>query len=140
MNIEPRHDSRGKATGSSAALAAGALFLTGCTVDGDPSAVPCDGTRAMAEFSEDGFATFTVHGTQEDDIATVTVRRDDGGVSVRVMGDVTGPPQILEDDGFTRPTNIVDGPELSTFGAGGAWIIDVREDGTVVIQGNCDGM
>jgi len=74
------------------------------------------------------------------DISTITVRRESNEVSVKVEGDVTGPPQILELDGFTSPTPIVEGAELSTFGAGGAWVIDAREDNSVVIQGNCDGL
>lgn len=83
--------------------------------------------------------TFIIHGSEEGDVATVQVRRDERGASVAVSGDVTGPPQQLEADGFTPPTPVVDGAELSAFGAGGAWVIDVRED-RVVIQGTCEGM
>jgi hypothetical protein len=84
-------------------------------------------------------AIFVVHGEEKGDGATVKVRRTDEGASVFVTGDVTGIPQQLEADGYTNPTPIVDGPELSAFGAGGAWIIDVRES-SVVIQGTCDGI
>ena len=84
--------------------------------------------------------TFIVHGEHKGDIATVKVRRSEAGASFRVSGDVTGPPQKLEADGFTAPTPLVKGgAELSAFGAGGAWIIDVRKD-SVVIQGSCNGM
>lgn len=119
--------------------------MTGCTIHidsylTDPSGVQCDGARTKTDLPDRGLATFIVHGETEDDIATITVRQNNQGVSVRVTGDVTGPPQVLADDGFTHPTSIVDGPELNTLGAGGAWIIDARSDGTVVIQGNCDGM
>lgn len=105
----------------------------------DPSDVQCDGKRTRSELSGDGRAIFTVHGKENGDVATVTVRREDDQVSVGVEGDVTGPPQQLEADGFTKPTPIVEGSELSAFGAGGSWIIDARED-SVVIQGSCDGM
>jgi hypothetical protein len=93
----------------------------------------------MTELSGDGMATFVVHGTKKGDIAAIAVRRADNSVSVGVTGKITGPPQQLEADGFTAPTPIVDGPELSAFGAGGAWIIDARKD-SIVIQGSCDGM
>lgn len=123
-----------------AALSAAAL--TGCSVDSyltDASNVHCDGKRTKTDLEGNGMATFVVHGKQEGDVATVKVRRNNEGVSVGVAGDVTGPPQQLEDDGYTAPTPIVDGAELSAFGAGGAWVIDVRND-SVVIQGSCDGM
>ena len=45
----------------------------------------------------------------------------------------------LEGDGYTKSTPLVDGAELSTFGAGGAWVIDAREN-SVVIQGTCEGL
>lgn len=119
-----------------------AVALAGCSVDSyltDPSNVHCDDKRTKSDLEGNGIATFIVHGKQEGDIATVKVRRNEEGASVAVTGDVTGPPQQLEEDGFTRPAPIVDGAELSAFGAGGAWIIDVRED-SVVIQGSCEGM
>lgn len=125
-----------------AIAALSATALVGCSVDSyltDPSNVHCDGKRTMADLKGNGMATFIVHGKQEGDVATVKVRRNDNEVSVNVGGDVTGPPQQLEADGFTAPTPIVDGAELSAFGAGGAWVIDARKD-SVVIQGTCDGM
>jgi hypothetical protein len=100
--------------------------------------VQCDGTRTEVDLSGNGMATFIVHGKHKGDVATVQVRRSEKDASVRVSGDVTGPPQQLEADGFTAPTPIVKGAELSAFGAGGDWIIDVRRD-SVVIQGSCDG-
>ncbi len=123
-----------------AALSAAAL--TGCSIDSyltDPSNVQCNGKRTTADLEGNGMATFIVHGGEDGDVATVKVRRSEEGASVAVSGDVTGPPQQLESDGFTKPTPVVDGAELSTFGAGGAWVIDVRND-SVVIQGTCDGM
>jgi hypothetical protein len=119
-----------------------ATALAGCSVDSyltNPSNVHCDGKRTKTELQGNGTATFIVHGKEDADVATVKVRRSNEGISVGVSGDVTGPPQQLEADGFTAPTPIVDGAELSAFGAGGAWIIDARNDG-VVIQGSCDGM
>jgi len=119
-----------------------ATAIASCSFDSyltDPSNVQCDGKRTTADLKGDGAATFIVHGKEKDDVATVKVRRTGESASVGISGDVTGPPQQLEADGFTRPTPIIDGPELSTFGAGGAWIIDVRK-GSVVIQGSCDGM
>jgi len=119
-------------------LSATALF--GCSIDSyltDASDVQCDGRRTKSDLEGNGMATFTVHG-EDNSLATVRVRRSEEGVSVGVIGDVTGPPQQLEDDGFTAPTPIVDGAEMSTFGAGGAWVIDAHED-SVVIQGSCDG-
>ncbi len=124
------------------ATALSAAALTGCSVDSyltDPSNVQCDGKRTKVDLAVNGMTTFIVHGKHEGDVATVKVRRSEAGASVGVSGDVTGPPQQLETDGFTAPTPVIDGAELSTFGAGGAWVIDVRED-NVVIQGSCDGM
>jgi hypothetical protein len=123
-----------------ATLAAAAL--SGCTIDSyltDPSNVQCDGRRTKVNLAVSGMAIFIVHGKHAGDSATVKVRRSEAGADVAVAGDVTGPPQVLEADGFSRVTPVVDGPELSAFGAGGAWVIDVRED-SVVIQGTCDGM
>ena len=125
-----------------AATTLSAVTLTGCSIDSyltDPSDVQCDGKRTKVDLAVNGMATFIVHGEQEGDVATVKVRRGEEGASVGVSGDVTGPPQQLEADGFTAPTPVVDGAELSAFGAGGVWVIDVRKDG-VVIQGTCDGM
>lgn len=121
-----------------------AIALSGCTVDvdsylNDQTNVQCDGKRTKADLNGDGMATFVVHGEKEADAAIVSVRRKDDEVSVSVAGNVTGPPQQLEEDGYTAPTPIVDGTELAAFGAGAAWIIDARED-SVVIQGTCDGM
>ena len=127
---------------SVAAAALSALAMAGCSVDSylnDPSNVQCDGKRTKADLEGSGMATFIVHGKEDGDVATVKVRRSDERASVGVTGDVTGPPQQLEADGFTAPTPIVEGAELSTFGAGGAWVIDVRDD-SVVIQGSCEGM
>ena len=124
------------------ATALSAVALTSCSIDSyltDPSNVQCDGKRTEVDLSGNGMATFIVHGKQKDEVATVRVRRNGNEASVGVTGDVTGPPQQLEADGFTKPTPIVNGPELSAFGAGGAWVIDVRKD-MVVIQGSCDGM
>lgn len=115
-----------------------ATAFAGCSIDSyltDASDVQCDGKRTRTELEGNGMATFVVHG-EDDAVATVQVRRSEEGVSVGVTGDVTGPPQQLEEDGFTAPTPLVDGAELSTFGAGGAWVIDARED-SVVIQGSC---
>lgn len=119
-----------------------ATALVGCSVDSylnDASNVQCDGKRTKTDLEGNGVATFIVHGKEDGDIATVSVRRNDERVSVSVNGDVTGPPQQLEADGYTAPTPVVDGAELTAFGAGGAWIIDARND-SVVIQGSCDGM
>lgn len=116
--------------------------ITGCTIDSyhtDPSNVQCDGKRTKVDLAAEGMATFIVHGEQEDSVATVKVRRNPYGASVQVTGDVSGPPQQLEEDGYTAPVPVIDGSEISTFGAGGAWVIDVRED-SVVIQGTCEGM
>lgn len=124
------------------AAAVSTLALSSCSVDSyhtDASAVHCDGERTKAELEDDGVATFIVHG-EKDRIATVTVRREDDFASVKVEGDIEGrPPQEIAADGFSEPVEIVSGSELSTFGGGGAWLIDVRKD-SVVIQGNCDGM
>ena len=116
--------------------------LTGCTIDSylnDPLGVRCDGKRTISDLAEGDIATFIVHGENEGEVASVHIRREDNEVSVKVDGDVTGPPQQLEDDGYTAPTPISDGSELATFGAGGAWVIDARDD-SVVIQGSCDGI
>lgn len=125
-----------------AVAALSAAVLSACSIDSyltDPSNVQCDSKRTMTELKGDGTAIFIVHGKEKGDVATVKVRRTSKGASVGVTGEVTGPPQQLEADGFTAPTTIVDGSELSAFGAGGAWVIDVRKD-SVVIQGTCDGM
>lgn len=125
-----------------AALSFTSLAACGLSIDSyltDPSDVQCDGRRTEADLAMNGMATFIVHGKQPKDIATIKVRRNEQGASVGVTGEITGPPQQLEADGFTTPTPVVDGSELSAFGAGGAWVIDVRKD-TVVIQGTCDGM
>lgn len=121
----------------------GSVLLTGCSISidsylTDPSAVKCDGKRTETDLVNGGMATFVVHGTQKS-AAVIKVRREDNKVSVAVLGDVTGPPQELEADGFTSAVPVVKGAELSAFGAGGAWVIDARKD-TVVIQGTCDGM
>ncbi|MBC7764153.1 hypothetical protein H7Y29_00390 [Microbacteriaceae bacterium] len=116
--------------------------FSACSIDSylrDPSNVQCDGKRTMSDLSGNGNAIFIVHGKDKSDVATITVKRDDGEVSVKVTGEVTGPPQQLERDGFTTATPILDGAELGTFGGGGAWVIDARED-SIVIQGTCDGM
>ncbi len=116
--------------------------LAGCSIDSyhnDASNVQCDGKRTKTNLQGNGMATFIVHG-EDDSIATVQVRRSEQGVSVGVTGDISGrPPQVLEADGFTVPIPQVNGPELSTYGAGGAWIIDARDD-SIVIQGSCDGL
>ncbi len=124
------------------ATALSAVALTGCSRDSyltDPSNVQCDSKPTKVDLAVNGMTTFIVHGKQESDVATVKVRRSKEGANVGVSGDVTGPPQQLEADGFTAATPVADGAELSTFGAGGAWVIDVRQD-SVVIQGTCDGM
>lgn len=125
-----------------ATAALSALALAGCSINSyltDPSAVKCDGKRTMADLKGDGMATFIVHGKHKDELATVKVRRIGNKASVGVTGDITGPHQQLEADGFTTPTPISNGAEISTYAANGAWVIDVSKD-TVVIQGNCDGM
>ncbi len=124
------------------ATALSAVALTGCSIDSyltDPSNVHCDGKRTKVELAVNGMATFIVRGKQKGDVATVRVRRSENGASVGVSGDITGPPQQLEADGFTTPTPVVKGAELSAFGAGAAWVIDVRNN-SVVIQGSCDGI
>ena len=126
-----------------AAAALSTLAMAGCTIDSyltDASNVTCDGKRTKADLEGDGIATFVVHGKENGEVATVKVRRSQGAASVQSSGDVAGAPsQILDEDGFTKPLPITEGAELSTFGAGGAWVIDVRED-SVVIQGTCEGM
>ncbi len=121
-----------------------ATALVSCSVDSyltDPSNVHCDGKRTKTELDGDGIAEFIVHGNEDDKAANVNVRLTDDGVSVRVSGDVTGPPQQLGKDGYTEPVPAVKGPELSTFGAGGVWTVDVSpKDGTVSVRGTCDGM
>ena len=122
-------------------VALSATALAGCSIDSyltNPSDVQCDGNRTKTDLEGNGMTTFIVHG-EDDSVATVKVRRNNKGVSVGVTGNVTGTPQQLEADGFTAPIPLVNGAELSAFGAGGAWIIDARED-SVVIQGSCDGM
>lgn len=124
-------------------LLASALSITallGCSIDSyltDASDVQCDGKRTLAELEGDGMATFIVHG-KDDAVATVQVRRNAAMVSVGVVGDITGPPQRLNEDGFTIPAPIVEGAELSAFAAGAAWVIDARKD-SIVIQGSCRG-
>lgn len=123
------------------AAALSAAALAGCSIDSyltDSSDVQCDVKSTKVDFEKNGMATFIVHG-DDDSIATIQVRRNEHGVSVGVTGDVTGPPQQLENDGFTKPIPVVDGAELSAFGSGGAWVIDARQD-SVVVQGSCDGM
>ncbi len=123
-------------------FALSAIAFSGCSIDSyltNSADVQCDGKRTVADLSNNGLATFIVHGKQKGDLATIKVRRSEEGASVGVSGDVTDPPQQLEADGFTKPIPVVDGAELSTFGAGGAWVIDVRKD-SVVILGACDGM
>jgi hypothetical protein len=123
-------------------LAAPALAACSVEIDSyhnDTLNVTCDEGRTKSDLEGDGLATFIAHGAKDQDPATITVRRENDEVSVKTEGNVTGPPQTLEEDGYTKPTPIVDGSELSTFGAGGAWVIDVRED-SVVIQGSCEGM
>lgn len=125
-----------------AIFALSTIALAGCSIDSyltDPSNVQCDGKRTRTDLEGNGMATFIVHGKEDGDVATVSVRRNNDSVSVSVSGDVTGPPQQLEADRYTAPIPIVDGAELSAFGASGAWVIDVRND-SVVIQGTCDGM
>ena len=124
-----------------AAAALSALALSGCdSYLLDTSDVQCDGKRTMQDLEGNGMATFIVHGKNKGDVATVKVRRNDEGASVMTTGNIAGtPPQVLGEDGFTKPLPIVEGSELSAFGAGGAWVIDVRND-SVVIQGSCDGM
>ena len=131
------------------ASAVASAALTGCSIWVDsyltnPADVHCDGQRTKVDLEGDGVATFVVHGAEHGDgdgkdVATVKVRRSGDEVSVMTSGDTSGPPQQVEADGFTAPTPLVEGAELSTFGAGGAWVIDVRPD-SVVIQGTCDGM
>ena len=121
-----------------------ATALVGCslTIDSyltDPSDVQCDGGRTRVDVKGYGMATFIVHGEKDDSVATLQVRHNQDGASVSVSGDVSGPPQQFEPDGFTTPTPVVTGPELSAFGAGGAWIIDVSPD-SVTVQGSCDGL
>lgn len=130
---------------STAAASAALAFiaLNGCSFEidsylTDPSNVQCDDKRTKSDLTGDGMASFIVHG-EDSKTVTITVRRKDDAVSVAVKGDITGPPQQLEADGFTAPTAMVEGSELTAFGAGGAWVIDARED-SVVIQGTCEGM
>ena len=116
--------------------------LAGCSIESyhnDASDVHCNGERTIANLGDSGMASFIVHGERDGEVATVKVRRIDDEVSVSVSGEPTGPPQLVEEDGFTTPTPIVEGPELNAFAAGGAWIIDVRES-SAVIQGSCDGL
>lgn len=126
-----------------AAAAFVAVALAGCTIDSyltDPSNVHCDGRRTKTELAVGGMATFIVHGKEDGRVAAVQVRRTEEGASVMQSGyNELGPPQQIEADGYSPVQAVVDGPELSTFAAGGAWIIDVREN-SVVIQGSCDGM
>lgn len=134
---KPRRQKRNAMVAAALSVAA----LTNCAIDSymtDPSAVHCDGRRTKVDLTGNGAATFILHGKQNSQVATVKVRRNEEGASVAVSGDVTGPPQQLQPDGFTSPTPVVSGAELSTFGAGGAWVIDVRND-SVVIQGSCEG-
>ncbi len=117
--------------------------LVGCTVDSylnDTSDVQCDGKRTKTDLVVGGIATFIVHGSEAGRVATVQVKRDEQGASVKVEGDTDGAPmQTLDANGYTEPAPVVDGAELSAFGAGGAWIIDARKN-EVVIWGSCDGI
>jgi hypothetical protein len=129
---------------ATAAAALSAALLTACSfsVDSyltDASNVQCDGRRTEVDLSDDGMATFIVHGLHKR-IATVKVRRSQGNASVAVSGDVAGsPPQLsAQADGFTTPVPVVNGAELSAYAAGGSWAIDVSQ-ANVVIQGSCDG-
>lgn len=136
------------------AAAMSAIALTSCASGGesaeppvylnDPTNVRCDGLETRTFMPVDGTSMFIVHGDQDQpsypaDITVVKVRREDGMASVGVVGNVTGPPQVLEANGMTTPTEVIDGPELVTFGAKGVWTIDVSRD-DVIISGSCDGL
>lgn len=117
-----------------------ALALSSCSEGGyntDPSSVQCDVKRTIADLPEDGMTTFVVHGNERGEVGIVQVRRSDESVSVATESEIAGPPQQLELDGFTEPVPIEEGPELSAFAAGVAWVIDARRD-TVVIHGTCN--
>ena len=123
-------------------LAVSALTACAFEIDSyhtDPSDVRCDDGRTKVELDGNGRVTFMAHGEKNKDPVVITVRRENDQVSVRAEGNITGPPQAVEQDGFSSPTPLVDGAELSTFGAGGAWVIDAREE-SVVIEGTCEGM
>ena len=120
---------------------AATLLAGGCTIDSylnDPTDVQCDGRRTLSELSGDGVATFIVHGKGKNN-GVITVRKEDGAVSLHADGIMSGPAAELDEDGYTIPVALRNGPELSAFVAGGAWIIDVRNK-SVVIQGSCDGI
>src|SRR5579872_1384593 len=124
------------------AAALTATALSGCTVESyltDNSNVQCDGNQTEAPLNGNGNVAFIVHGENKKDVATVNVRRDSRGVSLNVTGSVTGPPQQLEPDGYTKPVPIESTTQLSAFGADGAWIINVSKT-DVIIQGSCQGM
>ena len=120
-----------------------AAALTGCTIDSyltDASDVQCDGKRTKADLPEGGTTVFIVHGSEAGRIATMHIKRDQQGASVKVEGDSEGALEVaLAPDGYTEPVPVTEGTELSAFGAGGAWVIDVRET-DVVIQGSCGGL
>lgn len=126
-------------------LAIGALVLEGCsfTVDSyltDPSNVKCDGKRTKTDLNGDGMASFVVHGKHTGELAIVKVRRAYDKASLSVVNDTANSPaQQYDKDGFSTPTSVVDGSELSVIAGGGAWVIDVRKD-SVIIQGSCDGL
>jgi hypothetical protein len=128
---------------SRAVVAGFSLFLlVGCGVDSyltDPSNVQCNGDRTQVNLAANGLAAFIVHGKHRGEVATIQVRRTEAGASTSVSGDVTGPPQKLESDGFTKPVPVGGGADLSAYAASGAWIIDVSKN-TAVIQGSCVGM
>lgn len=127
------------------AAALSTTALAGCTVNiesylTDASDVQCDGKRTKADLPEGGTTVFIVHGSEAGRIATVHIKRDLQGASVKVEGDTEDAPEtVLAPDGYTEPVPVTEGTELSAFGAGGAWVIDVRES-DVVIQGSCGGL
>lgn len=119
-----------------------ATALLGCSIESyltNTSAVKCDGKTTIDDLPVDGVATFIVHGRNDGETGIVQVRRNADGVSVKAESDIDGPPQQLMSDGFTPPVPIMEGSELTTFAAGGAWILDARDD-SVIIQGTCDGL
>lgn len=129
-----------------AAAAMGTALLEGCTIGIDTTStetVHCDGTRTIAKLDNGDETAFTVQGKAKEDIATIYVKRFDDLVAVKVSGDVTGPLQELDTDGYTEPidapTDKSDDTHLNAFGAGGAWFLDVGQD-TVAIEGTCFGL
>ena len=118
-----------------------ALLVAGCTIDSynnDTTNVRCDEGRTKTELVKNGFASFFVH-DQKYSEAVVKVRRNEQGVSVAVEGDITGPPQEFEEDGFTKPIPFADPTSLNVFAANGNWIINVT-DNSAVISGTCQGI